>query len=156
MAKKPKKATKGKGSKKKASKKKVPLSKGSPARIEKAAAIVAHVLVHFGAGYGAQRQTENPGTAPPNQSIFTTTSDSAKFHHKLLKSTFDSLDDLPFSKVQGLRDQICSAAFQHGIEARQQAVAAGTPTINIKQILVTLANVKRLCPPATGAGRVCN
>ena len=85
-----------------------------------------------------------------------TTSDSARFHHKLLKSTFDDLDELPFSTVQALRDQICTAAFQHGIEARQQAVTDGTPTINIKQILVTLANVKKLCPPGPGRGRVCN
>jgi hypothetical protein len=156
MAKKPKKATKGKGSKKKASTKKVPLAKGSPARIEKAAAIVAHVLVHFGAGYAAQRQTENPNAVPPNQAIFTAPSDSAKFHHKLLKSTFDNLDDLPFSTNQGLRDQICSVAFQHGMLARQQAVSDGTGTLGIQQILDTLEKVKQLCPPGAGGGRVCN
>jgi hypothetical protein len=156
MAKKPKKASKGKGSKKKKAKKKVSLAKGSPARIEKAAAIVAQVLVHFGAGYGAQRQTENPGGAPPNQAIFATPADSAKFHHKLLKSTFDSLDILPFSTNQGLRDQICSVAFQHGMLARQRVVTDGTPALVIQQILDTLETVKALCPPGgAGGGRVC-
>ena len=155
MAKKPKKASKKKASKKKASKK-VSLANGSPARIEKAAAIVAHVLVHFGAGYGAQRQTENPGTPPLNQDIFTTPSDASKFHHKLLKSTFDSLDQLPFSTNQGLRNQICSVAFQHGMLARQLAVQDGTPTVDIRQILQTLTQVKQQCPPVgAGGGRVC-
>jgi hypothetical protein len=152
MAKKPKKASKKKTSKKK----KVSLATGSPARIEKAAAIVAHVLTHFGAGYGAQRQTETPGAAPANLAIYTSPADSKKFHHKLLKSTFDSLADLPFSKVQGLRDTICSAAFTHGIEARLLAVKEGTPTVDIRQILQTLEAVKKLCPPGGGGGRVCN
>ncbi len=133
----------------------------SPERIKKAAAIVAHVLTHFGAGWGSQRQTENPAAAPVNLSIYTTPADASGFHAKLLKSTIAGLadNDLPFSSSQGLRDQVCQAAFNHGVEARKLAVSDGTPTVNLAQILKTHLLIKATCPGSkrsAGGGRVCN
>lgn len=152
--------------KKKAStkKKKKPTKKStttSPALIKKAAAIVGHVLTHFGAGWGSQRQTETPTSAPVNLEIFTSPADASGFHAKLLKSSIDGLNanDLPFSSNAGLRNQVCQAAFNHGVEARKQAVADGTTTVNLAQILLTHAKIKATCPGSrggAGGGRVCN
>jgi hypothetical protein len=127
--------------------------------IERASAIVAHVLVHFGAGYGGQRHTEDPVKPPPNLEIFKMPADSSGFHHLLLESTLRNFDNIPFNN-KAVRDQICFAAFEHGVSARKLAVEEKTPTINLRQILETLEDIKqRFCPgPSGGAGggQVCD
>src|SRR6516225_9256273 len=105
-----------------------------PSRELKAAAIVGQVLVHFGAGYGAQCQSVNPTAPPSNTPIFTAPIDLATFHHNLLKSTIKNLSKIQWDTNVPLRDQINKAAFHHGVLARQRVVTDATKTLNYGQI----------------------
>lgn len=121
----------------------------------KASAIVAQVLTHFGAGYGAQRQTE-PGqaAAPAAQQIFAAPIDLAAFHFLLLDSVVRNFQSLLWDINQPGRDLICKAAFQHGVLARQQVVADadGTDRLVLLQILATLKTIQKTICNAKGAG----
>lgn len=120
---------------------------------DRAGGIVGHVLVHFGAGYGAQRQTENATAPPANLQIFGRTSDSLHFHAALMESTLRNLAKIDWETNQGQRDAICAAAFAHGVLARQTVVADGTPTLSLVQILTTLKTIQGIhCPGPGGAG----
>lgn len=124
---------------------------------QKAARIVGHVLVHFGAGYGAQRQTETPAAPPANLPIFQKPSDLATFHFMLLESTVRNFAALNWESNAPLRDQVTRAAFKHGMQARQKVVADGTGTLKIDQIITTLRAVQASdCPPGTGGGPICD
>jgi hypothetical protein len=135
-------------------------SRGVVSDVERAAAIVAHVLTHFGGGYAAQRQTETPGAQPANLQIYQKPSDLKIFHSALLESTVRNLAKIDFDINQAQRDQICQAAFQHGVLARQMVVAQATVTLTIVQILTTLKSVQQalLCggPGGAGGGPVCD
>jgi hypothetical protein len=139
---------------KKSGAKKLPKAKIQMSTRElKAAAIVGQVLVHFGAGYGAQRESENPTAPLPNSPIFTKPTDLARFHHKLLESTFRNLSIINWGTNTPLRDQITKAAFHHGVLARQRVVADGTTTLSYMQIIETLKTVQaNFCPGSGGAG----
>jgi hypothetical protein len=152
MAKKAKKSAKKKtsGSRKR---------KGVSSNLERAAAIVGHVLTHFGGGYSAQRQTETPGAAPVNLQIYQKPSDLKIFHSALLESTVRNFATFDWDANQPLRDQICNAAFEHGVRARQMVVAQGTTTLTAVQILTTLKAVQQaFCagPGGAGGGPVCD
>jgi hypothetical protein len=126
---------------------------------QKAAAIVSHVLVHFGAGYGAQRQTENPSATPTNAQIFRQPSDLSSFHFMLLESTLRNFSNMNWDTNTPLRAQVTLTAYEHGKLARQKVVADGSSTLSITQILDTLATVKAThCPTPAGAGggRICD
>ena len=124
---------------------------------EKAAAIVGHILVHFGAGYGAQRQTETPAAPPANLQIFQKPSDLATFHFMLLESTVRNFAALNWATNTPLRDQVTKAAFKHGALARQKVVADGTVTLTIDQIISTLRSVQASdCPGGAGGGPICD
>lgn len=150
----------------KAKKKKTPSKAKKPARAtapatltneQKAASIVAHVLAHFGAGYAVQRQTEAGSAVPPvNQPIFDKPIDLATFHFMLLDSTIRNFGALNWDNNAPVRDQVTTAAFNHGALARQRVVADGTGTLSILQILSTLVTVQASCPGGAGGGAVCD
>jgi hypothetical protein len=127
-----------------------------PINIEReAAAIVAQVLVHFGAGYGAERQHENGGT-PSNDDVFKTPSVLKGFHALLLNSTIDNFMDVHW-EVESIRKQILNAAFAHGVFARKRVVEDDTDGLSLQQILDTLVDVQdEFCSPGSGGGAVCS
>ena len=124
---------------------------------KKAQAIVAQVLVHFGAGYGAERQNETPGTAPANANIFLDPQVIATFHGMLLDSTIEHYSEVQWD-APPIRETVLKAAFEHGVLARRQVVADGTGALTTIQILQTLAQVQAVfCPgvPGAGGGPIC-
>jgi hypothetical protein len=117
-----------------------------------AGAIVAQVLVHFGAGYGAQRLAENPTGPLPNFQIFCEPKELRLFFNLLLSSTLRNLHKLNWETDQPLRDAVCSAAFKHGVAARKEA-AAGGGCLTFDIIEETLRDIQAAeCPAPTGAG----
>lgn len=138
---------------KKASKKKPEIHIVAAPDAIKAASIVAHVLSHFGGGYCAQRQVENPAAGPVNAQIYRNPSDLSGFHFLLYESTLRNLGKLNWDTNQPVRDKVSQAAFAHGVAARKQVVADGTPTLSLTQILMTLRAIQAsICPGAGGAG----
>ena len=129
-------------------------------REEQAAAIAAQVLVHFGAGYGLQR--EHDEQAKQNQSkedltnrpIFHRPDDLAQFFFRLWRSTLNEFDKIDWTDPS-FRDTCTNAAFEHGKLARQQS---GNARLTFETILATLRKIqKRSCPVTVvrGGGRVC-
>jgi hypothetical protein len=134
-------------------------AKGLTQDVERASAIVAHVLSHFGGGYEAQRQTENPTAPPTSLEIYKRPSDLRNFHSALLESTLRNLEKLDWETNTGLRNQIISAAFAHGVLARKKVVSDGTITLKLVQILTTLETIQQqMCsgPGGLGGGPVCD
>jgi hypothetical protein len=122
---------------------------------KEAAAIVAHVLAHFGAGYGAERQRATGGT-PSNVEIFKTPAVLKGFHALLLNSTIDNFMDVHWD-VESIRKQILNAAFEHGVRARKRVVQDGSNGLSLQQILDTLEDIQsEFCPPGAGGGAVCS
>ena len=123
--------------------------------VTKASAIVGQVLTHFGAGYGAQRQTEATAGAPPKaQQIFAMPIDLSGFHFLLLDSVLRNMHKLNWDIDQPTRDTVCKAAFEHGVLARTQVVADndGTDRLLLLQILLTLKVIQKTICSAKGAG----
>jgi hypothetical protein len=127
-----------------------------PFDVEKEAhAIVAQILAHFGAGYGAQRQQE-VGGVPSNVTIFETPTVLASFQLLLHKSTVDHFPDVRWD-IQPNRDTVLVAAFEHGVLCRQRVVADGSGTLNLIQILDTIKVVQStICSPGGGGGAPCS
>ena len=122
-----------------------------------AQAIVAQVLVHFGAGYGAERQNETPGEEPANAEIFSDPTVIANFYGMLLQSTIDHFFEVQWD-APPVRETVLKAAFTHGVLARQRVVADSSVTLNLIQILQTLVEVQEdFCPgvPGAGGGPIC-
>jgi hypothetical protein len=122
------------------------------AEIKKAAAIVAQVLSHFGAGYGAEWQKSGGGGSFPQ--MFDAPVTLAMFHDLLLTSTISNLPTLNWDTDQPGRDSVCSAAFAHGALAYQTSPAA---PLTFPVILATLRIIQdQMCPVGAGGGKVCN
>jgi hypothetical protein len=129
-------------------------------REEQAAAIVAQVLVHFGAGYGLQREhDEEPKQNQSkedlaNRPIFRRPDDLAQFFFRLWRSTLKEFDKIDWTDP-GFRDTCTNAAFEHGKLARRQS---GNARVTFDTILATLRKIqKQYCPidNVRGGGRVC-
>jgi hypothetical protein len=130
-----------------------------PTLQQRASAIVGHVMVHFGAGYGAQRQSETPNTAPANAQIFQNPSDARSFHLLLLDSVIRNFNTINWDLNPGTRNNVLRAAFDHGVLARQRVVQDGTTTLTFAQIMSTLRQIQTShCPNpgAAGGGDVCD
>ena len=125
---------------------------------EQVSSIVAQVLVHFGAGYMAERQTEAGAANPPaNMQIFQKLSDFNGFHFLLTESTARRFAELNWATNQPLRDQVFDAAFEHGARCRRAVVADGTVTLKLKQILIELEWIQaNMCPGGPGGGPICD
>lgn len=121
--------------------------------LRKAAAIVAQVLVHFGAGFAIQRETANASAANDSQ-IFATPADLAAFHDLLLTSVVKHLSTLNWDTDGPGRDAVCLAAFKHGDLAGQ---TSPTAPLTFTVILTTLRTIQEeVCPPGAGGGPVCD
>ena len=122
------------------------------------AEIVAQIITHFGAGYGAQRQSEG-ATTPANGQIYQKPSDLGKFHRRLAESVNRNFNIIKWNTDPGGRSQISKAAFDHGVLARKAVVAAGGTTVTYAQIIKTLRDIQRAqCPGTTksGGGPACD
>ena len=94
-----------------------------PFDVEKEAyAIVAQILTHFGAGYGAETHRDTGGGTPSNVTIFETPNVLANFHMMLHKSTVDHFPDVRWD-IQPVRDTVLLATFEHGVVCRQRVIA---------------------------------
>lgn len=121
------------------------------ADLRKAAAIVAHVLAHFGAGYGAERQKSG---ATGQLQIFAAPAALATFHDLLLTSVLKNLATINWEADQPARDAVCNAAFHHGVLAFQTTPAA---PLTFQVILDTLRTIQEtLCPAGAGGGPICD
>lgn len=142
--------------------KKVPvIAVATTVDVPKASAIVGQVLAHFGAGYGAQRQTEASAKTPPAAlQIFATPTDLGGFHYLLLDSVLRNFSAINWDIDQPQRDVVCRTAFDHGVLARKQVVADndGTDRLHLVQILQTLKAIQATHCSAAGAGggKVCH
>lgn len=118
-----------------------------------AGAIAAQVLVHFGAGYGAERLRENPTGPMPNFQIFCAPADLAGFFDRLVASCLRNAGAIDWGNDQVLRDQACAVAFKHGVAARKAVVAAGASCLDTATLDTTLRNIQATeCPAPGGAG----
>lgn len=129
--------------------------------LKHAAAIVAEVTAHFGAGYATQRNTE--GTAMNLiDPVFATHSDFLVFQQFLIGCTSRNLARrrvLARAWAQpgnATRAQVTLTAFRHGELARQQVASSGTTGITSAQVMATLATVKGGCPSGQGGGDICH
>ena len=122
---------------------------------QQAQAIVAQLLAHFGAGYGAERQNETPGDPPINADIFIKPSVCAAFHGYLLNSTVTNFLNIHWDNP-AVRAQTLIAAFKHGVLARQLVVSEETGALTLAQIFVTLEAAKQFCPSGSGGGGACD
>jgi hypothetical protein len=117
--------------------------------MKKAAAIVAQVVAHFGAGVAAEREKTSPGSTAQ---IFAAPADLFAFHDLLLASVLKHLATLNWETDQPGRDFVCTNAFKHGVLAYQTTPAALTFMV----ILDTLREIQKSCPPGAGGGKVCD
>ncbi|MEW6321725.1 MAG: hypothetical protein AB1635_11665 [Acidobacteriota bacterium] len=127
--------------------------------VKAASAIVAQVVAHFGAGYAAQRFSENTAGPLPNFQIFCAPSDMAQFYNRLLKSTRKHFAAIKWHIDQPNRDAVCATAFKHGVLARKEVSATGATCLTWTIILKTLRDVQATDCPVTGGaggGRVCD
>jgi hypothetical protein len=132
----------------------------STTHLKDAGAIVAEVVVHFGAGYAMQRGTE--GTAMINTDpIFGKHADFVTFQRWLLGCTSRNLARHSLSVVAWRRQnsptraQVTLTAFAHGMLARKTVVAEGTGTLTNAQVMATLQAIKATCPAGGGGGDIC-
>lgn len=131
------------------------------AHLKDAGAIVAEVVVHFGAGYATQRGTE--GTAMVNTDpIFGKHADFVIFQRWLLGCTSRNLARRTLSARvwrranNATRAQVTLTAFAHGVLARQTVVADGTGSLTNTQMMTTLQAIKLTCPRGGGGGDICH
>jgi hypothetical protein len=111
-----------------------------------AQAIVADVLVHFGAGYGAEQQNEEGAQITEVPTVL------AAFHQLLLTSTIDNFLEVEWD-APPVREQVLIAAFEHGRAARKLVVEEDTDTLTLVQILVSLKEIQdKFCEGVSGAG----
>jgi len=131
------------------------------AHLKDAGAIVAEVMVHFGAGYATQRNTEGKAIVGRDP-IFATHDDFLKFQQHLVGCTSRNIARRTLSvrawknATNGLRQQVTLTAFKHGELCRIGVVSNNTPSgITDPQVMAELAIVKVGCPPGIGGAGVC-
>ena len=131
--------------------------KGAIDAEQQTAAILAEVLVYFGAGYGCQRQSETASTAVSDyEPIFDKPRDLEPFFRRLFRSTLKNLTELQWTTSPGARTSATTAAFYHGIMARQRQTAEHVVTLKNPQIQETLKQAQAKYCPDHGGGRVCS
>lgn len=127
--------------------------KAEKAEIRKAAAVVAQVVAHFGAGFAVQREQAG---LPSNRQIFGDPAALATFADLLLTSVLKNTPNgkLNWDTDQVQRDAVCLAAFQHGDLAGQRSPSA---PLTFAVIFDTLREIQStVCPPGAGGGPVCD
>ena len=121
------------------------------AELRKAAAIAGQILAHFGAGFGAQREIDSPGT---NVQIFDSPATAATFTDLLITSTLKHMANLHWDVDTIGRDAICITAFRHGQLAWQRS--NGGP-LDWSTLYATLQDIKAVfCPGGAGGGVACD
>ena len=121
-------------------------------QLRHAAGIAAQILVHFGAGFGAQRQIMSPGT---NAQIFDHPSTPDAFTDLLITSIIKHYADLHWDTDAAGRDAICRTAFKHGKLACQYTSGAA---VDWHVLYATHQEIKAsTCPvPSAGGGIACD
>jgi hypothetical protein len=116
-----------------------------------AAGIAGQILVHFGAGFGAQRQIMSPGT---NAQIFDNPITAATFTDLLITSIVNHFTALKWDTDVANRNAVCRTAFAHGKLACQRTSAG---PINWSVLYATLQEIKAsMCPSGSGGGIACD
>lgn len=120
-------------------------------QITLAAGIAGQILVHFGAGFGAQRQIMSPGK---NAQIFDSPSTPSAFTSLLISSIIKNQATLKWDTNVANRDAVCRTAFAHGKLACQRT--AGGP-LDWGSLYSTLQEIKAaMCPGGAGGGAACD
>jgi hypothetical protein len=120
-------------------------------KITLAAGIAGQILVHFGAGFGAQRQIMSPGK---NAQIFDSPSTPSAFTSLLISSIIKNEATLKWDTNVANRDAVCRTAFAHGKLACQRT--AGGP-LDWGSLYSTLQEIKAaMCPGGAGGGAACD
>ena len=121
------------------------------AELRKAAGIAGQILVHFGAGYGAQRQIDSPGA---NTQIFDSPNTAATFTNLLITSIHNNFAALHWATDAAKRNAVCMTAFKHGKLACQRM--GGAP-LDWDTLYATLQEIKAaFCPGGSGGGIACD
>ena len=116
-----------------------------------AAGIAGQILVHFGAGFGAQRQIMKPGT---NAQIFDSPSTPAAFTSLLIGSIMKNQATLKWDTDVVTRDAVCRTAFAHGKLACERTSGG---TLDWSVLYATLQEIKAaMCPGGAGGGIACD
>lgn len=119
--------------------------------LRRAAGIAGQILVHFGAGFGAQREIDFPGT---NAQIFDSPITAATFTSLLMSSIINNFTALHWDTDTGKRNGICTTAFRHGKLACTRS--AGAP-LDWDTLYATLQEIKvAFCPGGAGGGIACD
>ena len=116
--------------------------------VRAAAGIAGQILVHFGAGFGAEREKVKPAPGG-NTQIFDSPVTAAVFTDLLISSVIKHLGDLHWDTDSIKRDGICQTAFLHGQLAYQQS--AGAP-LDWATLYSTLQEIKAMYCPSGSAG----
>ncbi len=129
--------------------------------LKDAGAIVAEVVVHFGAGYATQRGTEG-GPMVNTDPIFGRHADFLTFQRFLVGCTSHNLargrvTARAWRRANSpTRAQVTLTAFAHGVLARKTVVADGTGTLTSAQTMSSLQLIKATCPGGIGGGDICH
>jgi hypothetical protein len=119
--------------------------------LRKAAGIAGQILVHFGAGFGAQREIDFPGT---NAQIFDSPATAATFTNLLMTSIHNNLAKLHWATDPVTRNAVCTTAFRHGQLACQRS---GGGALDWDTLYATLQEIKTtFCPGGAGGGVACD
>jgi hypothetical protein len=124
-------------------------AKAELANYKKAAAIVAQVVAHFGAGVVVEREQTSPGSTAQ---IFAAPTDLKAFHDLLVASVLKHMATINWDTDQPGRDFVCGKSFAHGKLAYAQAMGPLTFTV----ILDTLREIQTTCPVGAGGGKICD
>lgn len=133
----------------------------TPTHLRDAGAIVAEVVVHFGAGYAQQRSTEG-SPMRSTEPIFEDHRAFLAFQRFLLGCTSRNLARRSLSaRTWGrpgnpTRSQVTLTAFAHGELARTVVVQDRTPALTEAQVMSTLETIKARCPRGPGGGDICH
>ena len=120
-------------------------------KITLAAGIAGQILVHFGAGFGAQRQIMSPGT---NAQIFDSPSTPSAFTSLLISSIIKNQATLKWDTDVANRNAVCRTAFAHGKLACQRT--SGGP-VDWAMLHATLQEIKAaMCLGGSGGGAACD
>ena len=120
-------------------------------KITLAAGIAGQILVHFGAGFGAQRQIMSPGT---NAQMFDSPSTPAAFTSLLISSIIKNQATLKWDTDVANRNAVCRTAFAHGKLACERTSGAA---VDWGILYATLQEIKEaMCPGGAGGGAACD
>ena len=124
---------------------------GAKFDLRRAAGIAGQILMHFGAGFGAQREIDFPGT---NAQIFDSPTTAATFTNLLMTSIINNFTALHWATDTVKRNAICTTAFRHGQLACTRS--AGVP-LDWDTLYTTLQEIKAaFCPGGSGGGIACD